>query len=412
MARALREPRPAPSRRRWVVAALLFAALGAAVWLGTRLRSRQASVPPTPAEPAAVAWGALVTNTSEGLCVVSPAQPEAMAGLPTGSVGVQAAVPSPTGTQVAVVQENGSLSLVPTEPHGPRGASPGPVDAASLAPGLSWAADGSALVYTVRGDVYLQPSDGKPVRLTTTGDTVTPALSPGGHTVAYARRDRQGGDLGLWAVAVEEQTPRQIVAPTGDIYCATNPHWSPDGLHAAFLQQASDGSAAVGVVGADGAGGQVGLAAAAEPVSWLPDSTAFLFLGSLGPRGHQGLWSCPATGGEAHQLVKTDRATSYALSHDGKLVLMSLGMRLGGKGQASLALYEVQGAVKRATVGLSPADGEAVTLRWSPDGEHVAALLRTPQARELAIIHIRPTGLVLRYGLTAGSLLGWVRYRL
>lgn len=157
--------------------------------------------------------------------------------------------------------------------------------------GVSWSPDGTRLVYTDGGGLFVASVDGrKPRRIVSGADIYQPDWSPRGDRIVFVRDSSFSGDGSIHAIRVNERRPRFVAR-------GTEPDISPDGMKLAF-------TTAAGVVVMPIAGGMPKLVApsGAHP-EWSPDGQDLAFTrdtvcGDAGCSGR--VFVVPAAGGVAH----------------------------------------------------------------------------------------------------------------
>jgi Tol biopolymer transport system component len=316
-----------------------------------------------------------------------------------------AAAASPTGAHVVAVSRTGELWLVPTLSGQPVRLAESDVDGDLLNLVSPWSADGRALVYIQKGNIFYRRLSGSPRQLTTTGDASTASISPDGKFVAFGRRDQQEKDGGLWVVAVKDGEPKRIVAPTGDIFAAGCPHWSPDGQWIAFLQAYEGG--ALGVAKADGSDTTVGIEAAWEPLRWSPDNSTVYFPRVLYGEQADGLWSYSVAARKAGLVTGSGQQAAYALSPDGMRMLSATATPAKGKipAQTRVSILSLPAATPVGETQIVP--GEPQQCLWSPRGQ---IALQVYEKDELRLVTGETLG-SLQAGPEASALVGWIRTR-
>jgi dipeptidyl aminopeptidase/acylaminoacyl peptidase len=342
-----------------------------------------------PQEPFAT-WG----------CVVAP-----------GGAGI-----SPLGTHMAVAPE-GPLELViislPLRGSvtGPGGAPWVLLPRTSVEPQFwpdvsPWSPDGRAFVYVQQGNLMYRRFGGQPRQLTTTRDVFTASISPDGKQVAYGRRDANEQDGGLWVVPVASSEARQLVPPTGDIFTACCPHWSPDGKWIAFLQAFEGG--ALGVVSADGTDLRQGLQPAWEPIRWLPDGKTVLFAQVVYGESGDGVRGYNVDTKQTGLIAEAERHVTYALSPDGKQALVG-SWKVGSDSKVTDGKLQVYDLAALAPEG-SPlkVPGSAGRCLWAPDGRQMAVLVDSTDGK--GMLWYGRDGLTDMKPLAAASdAIGWAR---
>lgn len=316
-----------------------------------------------------------------------------------------AAAASPTGAHVVAVSQTGELWLVPTLSGQPVRLAESGVDGNFLNLVSPWSVDGRALVYIHKGNLFYRRLSGSPRQLTTTGDAATASISPDGKSVAFGRRDKQEKDGGLWVVAVKGGEPKRIVEPTGDIFAACCPHWSPDGQWIAFLQTYEGG--ALGVARTDGSDTRVGIEAAWEPLRWSPDSNTVYFPRVLYGEQADGLWSYSVAAGKAGLLTGRGQQSAYEVFHDGRRMLIATATPAKGKtvAQTKVSILSLPAGTAGGEAQTVP--GEPQQCLWSPSGQ-IALLVHGKDGSRVFFGHSLET---LQAGPEASTLAGWIRTR-
>jgi Tol biopolymer transport system component/DNA-binding winged helix-turn-helix (wHTH) protein len=201
------------------------------------------------------------------------------------------------------------------------------------------------------------------------GFEVQPALSPEGAQAAFVW-DQEQGDLGdIWVKLVDAGTPLQLTkGPAND----TNPAWSPDGRHLAFLRQSAE-SNGVYVIPALG-GPEVKLGEATpkndcRSLDWSPDGKLLAVTDRSAPGAPFSIYLIVKETGEKCQLT-TPPAQSLgdgglAFAPDGKALAF---IRTVGIGIDDIYLTPVGGGeAKRLTADNRWIHG----LAWTADGREL-----------------------------------------
>ena len=99
-----------------------------------------------------------------------------------------------------------------------------------------WTPDGSRIVYSSGGSIWIINVDGSDPRQLTSGSTRDnqPAVSPDGTMIAYQSTGRRGADIHLMSIDGQQQRP---LRETSELEMA--PAWFPDGQLAYLSQQGS-----------------------------------------------------------------------------------------------------------------------------------------------------------------------------
>jgi dipeptidyl aminopeptidase/acylaminoacyl peptidase len=218
---------------------------------------------------------------------------------------------SPDGSSVAFVAGPGSHLVVVPAVGGPELVVTADPLVASVAPyaggAFDWVAAGDALVYVgADGGLHHVPATGGPSRVVAEGEEVaSPAISLDGSRVAYVLDGRHVAVAGIaedgpWPVRVSS------AAPGPDF--AFDPAWSPDGSRIAWMewdgpQMPWDGARIV-TAGTDGGDRRVvagGEEVAVSQPRFSPDGSHLAFLCDAG--GWSNLWVAPTEQGSGARPV-------------------------------------------------------------------------------------------------------------
>lgn len=323
------------------------------------------------------------------------------------SLQPEGAAPSPTGAHLLMATAQGELWLYDVLRSISVLLAPGDVKAQFWPDVSPWSADGQAVVYVRQGDLIYRHLGQEPRVLTTTGDVFTAAISPDGTQIAFGRLDAKQQDQGLWVVPVSGGEPKQLVAPTADVFHACCPHWSPDGRWIAFLQAFEGG--ALGVVAADGGDVRLAIDAAWEPIKWLPDSQTILFPKVVYEGPADGIQRYDITAEKVTALTAAGRHATFALSPDAAQALVA-SWRETSEGKVTEGALGIVDVVTGSAVG-SPTKlaGSAASCHWAPDGRQLAVLVDLPDGKE-AFLYSRDGLPGLQPQTTdVSSIIGWVR---
>ena len=140
----------------------------------------------------------------------------------------------------------------------------------------------------------------------------------------------------FWIVDLAAVSAKQITQ--GDDWNDSDPQWSPDGTHIAFVSNRTgrefdeDRNSDVWVIAADGSG-LTKISDHDEADNnprWSPDGKMIAFTGELHERDHPKIWLAPATGGKASVLAVDDLDLipgSPEWSADGKAIYFETGVK-------------------------------------------------------------------------------------
>jgi Tol biopolymer transport system component len=197
-------------------------------------------------------------------------------------------------------------------------------------------------------DIWTARADGRAQgNLTRDGSASSPAWSPGGATVAFARGN------GVFVVRRDGSRKRHV----GRRSDPTKPAWSPDGRRIAFVTPGE-----LWIARADG-GGQRLVARGAwsdTRAVWSSDGRLLAYAGGRGRAS--GVFVVPSAGGRPRLLSRHDESAAW--SPDGRRLAL---VRPGTPREAGIFLADPDGrARKRLTRGL---DTEPA---WSPNGRTIA----------------------------------------
>lgn len=219
------------------------------------------------------------------------------------------------------------------------------------------------LIYVQGGNLYETRANGVTRQLTKTGDAAMPAVSPDGRSVVYVRMQHNVSDL--WVMNLRTGVQRELTHDTNPLGVAQPdvrnnlwaawPTWAPDGQHIVFswdrakLQQppadARPVALALWEVAADG-GSPVQLT---HPATGGAGDTDAVWR----PRSHQVLY------------VRWDNLASTAQPY---------------------SQLEILDTHTGRSWALTPVGGRVVEPSWSPSGQRVTYVRRTPAGMEQVVV--------------------------
>lgn len=241
----------------------------------------------------------------------------------------------------------------------------------------------------------MNPDGSRAVRLTSTGDNLSPALSPDGTRVAFV----SGRDV--WTMAVDG-TDRVRVTETAAV--EESPVWSPDGSRLAFVtNRAPDGGTDQEIVAlaSSGAGTPVQLTSNTVPdvdPAWsdaLPDAPEGMiaFVSARAGDTNRNVYVMSGSGGPATSVTPngTFAGLPYqghdddpAWSADGRIAYTHTHDPNGGR----LAIWSVEPDGSRMTRLSQDGDRSASEPAWSPTGAEVAFVLADGTDRNIAVMAV------------------------
>lgn len=280
----------------------------------------------------------------------------------------------------------------------------------------SWSPDGARLVVTSAGDwypsqagIWILSPDGTHRRLVVrdvrgwdvgqpswrprfSADPLRPprTTSDGGQRIAYVAASDRGFDL---FTVRPDGTARRQLTHLGHV---TAPGWSPDHRRLAFFAQSSFWKATLWVTRDKHPNPhRVGVAAAAQAVSWSPDGRRLLWAGAA--HGDEALVVYDVRTGTRRTIGLHGwyNAQSPSWSPDGRRIVLSAATPNGEKPQ--VAVVPVAGGTPHKVINLPgsleepswSADGRRISLTWTYLGRS-SVLSTTPTGRFIQVIARSP----------------------
>ena len=225
---------------------------------------------------------------------------------------------------------------------------------------FEWSPDGTKLVFTKAGDIWISNPDGTgQVNLTSTDalEEFDPHWSPDGSEIVFVRTTGNGSDL-----LIAEADGSGIRPLTTDEGYERSPRWSPTGEWILFQTICVDCDEDLELIRPDGS---ERLVLTDDDVRdliavWSPDGTQIAIVRGPGTTNGNELWVIDADATDL-TLLKTDVANeepSWAPSGDALIVRASA---------SSFAIVPISGAVAEVISA-----GDIVDWDWSPDSTQVA----------------------------------------
>ncbi|NPV46207.1 MAG: hypothetical protein HPY69_04590 [Armatimonadetes bacterium] len=376
--------------------------LSIALTLGCRSTVPKAAPPPPPPQ---ATWGVLALGVG-GLVFVpenSPASPVPVEAYPADRGAPEVAI-SPDGKRLALVAPDHSLRVCSLVSGEANTIAPAYAEDTGQRGAMAWSPDGEALALVEEGKLFVWDRAGGRRELVTTPRVTDVAWSPDGQVIAYGRRGEDEKDLGLWIVKASGGEPRRIAPPSGDIFAASWPVFSPDGQWIAFWHAWEGGGLCF--VRPDGSGYRKGLDFGGGPTVWRADSSAVVYLALKDEMTVRGVFQC-APSGKPAALVTGD-VDQFDMLPSGDLIWLQSGEKQGEM-------------TTKTTVRLQPTVGGETEKPWEmmvaggygrcqfrPDGKQVAVWTGRDDGR--GDVYVGTPGQELSVLATdIGEFIGWAQ---
>jgi TolB protein len=249
---------------------------------------------------------------------------------------------------------------------------------------LAWLPDGTALVYSMQGSLWLQALDSDVAEQLTAGPgyDFQPDVAPDGRRIVFSRYTGDAMEL-----RILDLDTRAVAPLTSDGAVNVEPRWSPDGKRIAFVstQEAGHFHVFIGTV-ADGKLDAKPLNEEREstvpryyyspydhelsPV-WSPDGASILYVGNHDVwYGTGNIWQARLDDPTTPRLVRREETTWKArpdIAPDGKRIAYASYL---GRAWHQLWVTRIDGATE--PFPLTYGDFDVTAPRWSPDGSRIA----------------------------------------
>jgi dipeptidyl aminopeptidase/acylaminoacyl peptidase len=222
--------------------------------------------------------------------------------------------------------------------------------------------DGASLAWIEDGDVRVRDAGGTINSLTDVGQVTDFAWAPEGESLAVCLRDEQLRGRGLHVVGREGGEMRQVASPSGNLFAASFPAYSPDGKTIAFCRSWEGG--ALCFASAAGDDERLDIGPASGTLHWLEDGSGVLYDAAANEMESEGIFFCAADGEPAQ--VADARGGLFDATPAGDLV--SAG---GEDGSVTISVLEDARGERRALPDRTlPLDW--ARCAWRPDGQAIA----------------------------------------
>jgi TolB protein len=262
---------------------------------------------------------------------------------------------------------------------------------------LAWTPDGSSLVYSMQGSLWLQATDSTVARQLTAGPDYDyqPDVSPDGKRVVFARYDGKAIELCILDLTTGKVS---VLTSGGDVN--VEPRWSPDGRRIAFVSTRGSGRFHV-FIGAltDGGFDSRPLVEERESrvpryyyseydhelsPSWTPDGRGLVLVANPEtPYGTGEIWLLEVDDGAKPLMIRQEETSWKArpdVSPDGRRVVYASYL---GRQWHQLWVTTIGGNAE--PFPLTYGDFDATSPRWSPDAMRIAYIANDKGNTEIRI---------------------------
>jgi len=250
---------------------------------------------------------------------------------------------------------------------------------------LAWSSDGTRLLYSDDGSMYVTDASGSPPQPVGTGCAVPctgdsqVAFSSDGRSIVFIR-----DSSGVTMVATMDLATGRVAELTSTSSDATAaPAWSPDGKQIVFFRFGEkDGGgpvpprlSAVWMVDADGQNlRQVSpMTLAAQYPEWSPDGARILFESGPVTGADQDIYAVRPDGSDVRRLTSDATSTTATWAADGRILFTRGSSGSGSGGSPGWWTMDADGTnaavlVPVAAIGVAAADLQGTRPTWQPTG--------------------------------------------